>query len=140
MNVPPSHKAHIIVVSQSSKICKMFEDGSAFLERLASVSSLETKAAKEGIPANAVTAVFDGGEVYIPLEDLIDIEKELARLAGEKDKLAGEIKRGEGKLGNEQFVNNAPEKVVNAEREKLAKYKEMYKGVEERIKVLSGNS
>ena len=139
MNVPPSHKAHIIVVSQSSKICKMFEDGSAFLERLASVSSLETKAAKEGIPANAVTAVFDGGEVYIPLEDLIDIEKELARLAGEKDKLAGEIKRGEGKLGNEQFVNNAPEKVVNAEREKLAKYKEMYKGVEERIKVLSGN-
>ena len=51
----------------------------------------------------------------------------------------GEIKRGEGKLGNAQFVNNAPEKVVNAEREKLAKYKEMFKGVEERIRMLSQN-
>ena len=73
------------------------------------------------------------------LEELIDIAKELERLAGEKEKLEGEIKRGEGKLSNAQFVNNAPEKVVNSEREKLAKYKEMYNGVVERIKTLSGN-
>lgn len=139
MNVPPSHKAHIIVVSQSDKILKMFTDGEAFLERLASVSSLETTSDKSGIPSTAVAAIFDGGEVYIPLEELIDISKELERLAGEKEKLMGEIKRGEGKLNNQQFVANAPEKVVNAEREKLAKYKEMYNGVEERIKVLSGN-
>ena len=139
MNVPPSHKAHIIVVSKIERILKMFEDGKAFLERLASVSSLETTTDKTGVPETAVAAIFDGGEAYIPLEELIDINKELERLAGEKDKLAGEIKRCEGKLGNEQFVNNAPEKVVNAEREKLAKYKEMYEGVEERIKVLSGN-
>ena len=139
MNVPPSHKAHIIVVSQSEDIRKMFTDGKAFLERLASVSNLETTTDKSGIPATAVAAIFDGGEVYIPLEELIDIGKELERLEGEKEKLAGEIKRGEGKLSNQQFVNNAPEKVVNAEREKLAKYKEMYNGVEERIKVLSGN-
>ncbi|MBR6958841.1 MAG: valine--tRNA ligase, partial [Clostridiales bacterium] len=120
MNVPPSHKAHIIVVSQSEDIRKMFTDGKAFLERLASVSSLETTTDKSGIPATAVAAIFDGGEVYIPLEELIDISKELERLEGEKEKLAGEIKRGEGKLSNQQFVNNAPEKVVNAEREKLA--------------------
>ena len=137
MNVPPSHKAHIIVVSKSDKVRAMFEDGKAFLERLASVSSLETTDDKAGIPETAVAAIFDGGEVYIPLEELIDIEKELARLEGEKERLAGEIKRGEGKLSNQQFVSNAPEKVVNAEREKLAKYQEMYKGVEERIATLS---
>ena len=137
MNVPPSQKAHIIVVSQNEDTLRMFTEGEAFLERLASVSSLETTTDKSGIPATAVAAIFDGGEVYIPLEELIDITKELDRLGAEKEKLAGEIKRGEGKLSNEQFVNNAPEKVVNAEREKLAKYKDMYKNVEERIDILS---
>ena len=74
---------------------------------------------------------------YLPLGDLIDIDKELERLSKEKDNLQKEIDRVNGKLSNEAFVSKAPEKVINAEKEKQAKYIEMYKGVEERIAMLS---
>lgn len=137
MDVAPSRKAHIIVVTSSDKIAKMFTDGEGFLERLASVSSLETRQSKEGIPSTAVTAVFGGGEIYIPLEDLIDIAKELERLDKEKTRLDGEIKRLNGKLSNESFVSKAPTAVVEQERAKLAKYEEMYANLSDRIEVLS---
>lgn len=137
MDVAPSRKAHIIVVTSSDKIAKMFTDGEGFLERLASVSSLETRQSKEGIPSTAVTAVFGGGEIYIPLEDLIDIAKELERLDKEKTRLDGEIKRLNGKLSNESFVSKAPAAVVDQERAKLAKYEEMYANLSDRIEVLS---
>ena len=137
MGVPPSRKAHVILVTPDAKTAKMFVDGTGFLERLASVASLETRTDKEGIPATAVAAIFDGGEIYMPLEDLIDISKELERLNKEKENLLGEIERSESKLANESFVSRAPEKVVNAEKEKLAKHKEMYKGIEERIAMLT---
>jgi len=137
MDVAPSRKAHIIVVTSSDKIAKMFTDGEGFLERLASVSSLETRQSKEGIPSTAVTAVFGGGEIYIPLEDLIDIAKELERLDKEKTRLDGEIKRLNGKLSNESFVSKAPAAVVEHERAKLAKYEEMYANLSDRIEVLS---
>ena len=137
MDVAPSRKAHIIVVTSSDKIAKMFTDGEGFLERLASVSSLETRQSKEGIPSTAVTAVFGGGEIYIPLEDLIDIAKELERLDKEKTRLDGEIKRLNGKLSNESFVSKAPAAVVEQERAKLAKYEEMYSNLSDRIEVLS---
>ena len=137
MDVAPSRKAHIIVVTSSDKIAKMFTDGEGFLERLASVSSLETRQSKDGIPSTAVTAVFGGGEIYIPLEDLIDIAKELERLDKEKTRLDGEIKRLNGKLSNESFVSKAPAAVVEQERAKLAKYEEMYANLSDRIEVLS---
>ena len=137
MDVAPSRKAHIIVVTSSDKIADMFTQGEGFLERLASVSSLETRASKEGIPSTAVTAVFGGGEIYIPLEDLIDIAKELERLDKEKTRLDGEIKRLNGKLSNESFVSKAPAAVVEQERAKLAKYEEMYANLSDRIEVLS---
>ena len=137
MDVAPSRKAHIIVVTSSDKIADMFTQGEGFLERLASVSSLETRQSKEGIPSTAVTAVFGGGEIYIPLEDLIDIAKELERLDKEKTRLDGEIKRLNGKLSNESFVSKAPAAVVEQERAKLAKYEEMYANLSDRIEVLS---
>ena len=137
MDVAPSRKAHIIVVTSSDKIARMFTDGEGFLERLASVSSLETRTSKDGIPSTAVTAVFGGGEIYIPLEDLIDIAKELERLDKEKTRLDGEIKRLNGKLSNESFVSKAPAAVVEQERAKLAKYEEMYANLSDRIEVLS---
>lgn len=137
MDVAPSRKAHIIVVSSSDKIADMFTQGEGFLERLASVSSLETRSTKDGIPSTAVTAVFGGGEIYIPLEDLIDISKELERLDKEKTRLDGEIKRLNGKLSNESFVSKAPAAVVEQERAKLAKYEEMYNNLSERIETLS---
>ena len=123
MDVAPSRKAHIIVVTSSDKIADMFTQGEGFLERLA--------------PSTAVQAVFGGGEIYIPLEDLIDIAKELERLDKEKTRLDGEIKRLNGKLSNESFVSKAPAAVVEQERAKLAKYEEMYANLSDRIEVLS---
>ncbi|MBO4681055.1 MAG: valine--tRNA ligase [Clostridiales bacterium] len=137
MDVAPSRKAHIIVVTPSDKTASMFVNGEGFLARLASVSGLETRKDKEGIPSTAVAAMFKGGEIYLPLEDLIDIGKELERLGKEKERLEGEIARVSGKLANESFVSRAPAAVVDQERAKLAKYEEMHKSITERIAILS---
>ncbi len=137
MNVAPSRKASIIVVAPEKAVADMFVDGKAFLEKLASVADLATQSDKAGIPSTAVAAMFDGGEIYIPLEDLIDVGKELERLASEREKLDGEIKRVEGKLANTEFVSKAPEKVVNAEREKLEKYRNMHASIDDRIRSLT---
>ena len=136
MNVAPSRKAHIILVTGSDDISKVFSDGLPFLQRLASVSSMESRSNKDGIPATAVGAVFDGGEIYMPLEDLIDIDKEIERLSKELAKLEGELKRVEGKLNNEAFVGKAPEAVINAEREKQKKYSEMHSNIASRLAML----
>ena len=137
MNVAPSRKAHIIVVTASDEVADMFNNGIAFLERLASVGSMEIRKDKSGIPSTAGAALFEGGEIYMPLEDLIDISKELERLSKEKEKLDGEIKRLSGKLSNENFTAKAPAQVVDAERAKLAKYEEMQKNITEIIETLS---
>ena len=137
MDVAPSRKAHIIVVTSSDKTASMFVNGEGFLARLASVSGLETRKDKEGIPSTAVAAMFKGGEIYLPLEDLIDISKELERLGKEKERLEGEIARVSGKLANESFVSRAPAAVVDQERAKLTKYEEMHKSITERIEILS---
>ena len=137
MNVAPSRKAHVILVTPDESIAKIFKDGLPFLERLASVSSLETQSNKDGIPATAVAALFAGGEAYMPLDDLIDISKELERLQKEMARLEGELKRVAGKLANEAFVSKAPEKVINAEKEKQTKYQEMYDNIKERLTMLA---
>ena len=137
MNVAPSRKAHVILVTPDESIAKIFKDGLPFLERLASVSSLETQSNKDGIPATAVAALFAGGEAYMPLDDLIDISKELERLQKEMERLEGELKRVAGKLANEAFVSKAPEKVINAEKEKQTKYQEMYDNIKERLNMLA---
>jgi len=139
MGVAPSRKASIILVTPDLTVADMFVTGKAFLERLASVSDLEVRQNKDSIPSTAVAAVFGGGEIYIPLEDLIDIDKELERLDKEKTNLKKEIDRVEGKLTNQEFVGKAPEKVIAAEREKQVRYQEMYKNILERMELLGGN-
>ena len=136
MGVAPSRKANIILVTADTAIADMFMAGLSFLERLASVSGLDIRDTKKDIPNTAVAAVFGGGEIYIPLEDLIDIEKELIRLEKEKANLQKEIERVEAKLSNEEFVGKAPEKVIIAEREKQARYKDMFTSIEERMALL----
>ena len=81
--------------------------------------------------------MFKGGEIYLPLEDLIDISKELERLGKEKERLEGEINRVSGKLANKSFVSRAPAAVVDQERAKLVKYEEMHKSIVDRIAILS---
>jgi valyl-tRNA synthetase len=136
MNVPPSRKAAVYVVSDKEDIRKVFEDSSSFFGTLGYASEVKVQADKTGIADDAVSAVIHNAVIYIPFADLVDVEKELERLNKEKARLEGEIKRGEGMLSNPNFVEKAPEAKVNAEKEKLAKYKETYEQVLERINTL----
>ncbi len=136
LGVPPSQKASLIVVSQDASVRRRFEDGEAFLQRLAGISSLNTQPDKAGIPLTAVTALFEGGEVYMPLSDLIDIGKEIERLQKERDQLDQEIARVGKKLDNSSFVSKAPEKVIQTERDKLVRYREMHRSACERLELL----
>ncbi|MCR5293282.1 MAG: valine--tRNA ligase [Eubacterium sp.] len=133
MNVPPSRKAAVYVVSDREDIRNVFEESKVFFATLGYASEVHIAETKEGIDENAVSAVIHNAVMYIPLAELVDIEKELERLEKEKKRLEGEIKRGEGMLGNPNFTSKAPAEKVEAEREKLAKYKETYAQVDARI-------
>ena len=132
MNVPPSKKAKLLIVTADSNT---FDAKSkAFFTKLASASEVEIAAAGE--LENAVQIVSDGAVLYIPLAEVVDTDKERARLTKELERLAGEIKRIEGKLSNQGFVSKAPAQVIEGEKEKLAKYKEMYTATETALKAL----
>ncbi|MBP1757200.1 MAG: valine--tRNA ligase [Firmicutes bacterium] len=133
MNVPPSRKAGIIVVAQDASIRAIFESSLPFLQRLASVQSLQTQADKANIPPTAVTAIFTAGEIFIPLTDLIDLGKEIERLEKEKANLEQEVARVSGKLENAEFVAKAPAKVIDVEREKITRYQAMLASANERL-------
>jgi valyl-tRNA synthetase len=136
MQVAPARKINLIVVAADEQMRRHFSEGQAYLQRLAGIAAVKTQADKTGIPLTAVAAIFDGGTAYMPLADLIDLEKEIARLEGEQDNLAAELKRVDGKLSNRQFVSRAPEHVVQAEMDKLARYREMLNRTEERLELL----
>jgi valyl-tRNA synthetase len=131
MNVPPSKKAKVIIVTDKKDV---FGQGIAFFEKLASASEAVVQSDKSGVSDNAVNIVVPSAEIYLPLDELVDKSKELARLNDEKKKLEGEIKRVEGKLNNAGFVAKAPQKVVDEEKAKGEKYKEMLEKVLESIK------
>ena len=136
MNVPPSRKAAIIMVSQDPEIQAMFATSEAFLGRLASVSEVRVQGHKDGIPDTAVASMFNGGEIFIPLSDLIDLEKEIERLTKEIENLENEIQRVSMKLANEEFTSKAPEKIIRNEMDKKTKYIEMSQGIRDRIEAL----
>ena len=134
MNVPPSRKAKLYIVSAYSDT---FNDSiSHFFTRLASASGVEYVSEYNG--ENAVSIVTDSATAYIPLAEMIDTEKELARLTKEKEKTEKEIDRLLKKLGNEGFTSKAPAAVVEGERLKLAKYTETLSGIEAAIAQLPG--
>ncbi|MBE6062840.1 MAG: valine--tRNA ligase [Clostridium butyricum] len=136
MNVPPSRKAKVIAyISSDTK--EAFTNGVSYIEKLASASEVEFIEDKSVVPANAVSLVVKGGELFMPLLDLVDKDKELERLNKEVKKLEGEIERIDKKLGNQGFVAKAPEAVVNAEKEKRVKYVEMLEAVKIRINALN---
>ena len=132
MNVPPSKKAKILIVATDEKIDAM-EDGKDYFKSLASASEVEIQKDKSGIPEDAVSVVIDGVELFIPLDELVDFEKEKERLEKEKKKAISEIKRVEGKLNNPGFMNKAPEKLVEEEKAKKEKFEEILKTIEERL-------
>ena len=135
MNVPPSRKAKVICyIAGEAK--EAFSAGSSYIEKLASASEVEFIEDKANVPANAVSLVVKGGELFMPLLDLVDKDKELERLNKEIKKLEGEIDRIDKKLGNQGFVAKAPAAVVDAEKEKRVKYVEMLEAVKVRIDAL----
>lgn len=136
-NVPYSRKTKVIIVSQDTELRNAFEEGKIYFERLAATSDVAIQAEKTGIPVNAISSVIVGAEIYIPLEELVDIKEEIQRLEKERENLKFELDRVNSKLGNEGFIAKAPEKVVDEERQKLVKYTEMMKNVEERLSSLS---
>ena len=135
MNVPPSRKAKIIALA-SKEAEASFKSGVTYFEKLASASQVEFITSKENLEDNLVSLVVSGGELFMPLLDLVDKEKELERLNKEKEKLSNEIERVDKKLSNEKFLSKAPEAVVNEEKAKGLKYKEMLEAVVSRIDAL----
>ncbi|MFO7154761.1 MAG: valine--tRNA ligase, partial [Caldicoprobacter oshimai] len=136
MEVPPSRKAKVILVVNDDWM-DIFENSTAYFERLAWASEVVLKRDKEGIPSNAVSAVTDKAQIFMPLEDLVDLEKEMERLLKEKANLEKELARVEGKLSNRNFVEKAPPAVVEEERKKKAKYEDMMAKVLSRIEALN---
>ncbi len=128
MNVAPSRKAKVYIVTKSDAFAK---DTFAFFERLASASEVEVVDSYSD--DGSVQIITDSATVYIPLSDIIDFAAERERLQGELKKIEGEIARCEGKLSNESFTARAPEAVVNAEKEKLEKYKATKDGILEAL-------
>ena len=136
MDVAPSRRANVIIVSERKEIRDLFAANSTYIERLAAASGVTVREDKEGLPSDAVSAVIEGAQIYIPMEELLDIEKEIERLEREKERLEKELERVNGKLSNKGFVEKAPAEVVEAEREKLRKYQDMMEKVQERLKSL----
>jgi valyl-tRNA synthetase len=137
MNVPPSRKATVIVVSDDAKVRDIFEGSKVFFATLGYASEVMIQSDKTGIDADAVSIVTANAIIYIPFADLVDIEKEIERLTKEKGRLIGEVKRVEGMLSNPNFVNKAPEAKLVEERAKLEKYTSMLAQVEERLEHFS---
>ena len=133
MNVPPSRKASVVVVTEEEELQKLFEETKNFFAPLAYAGEVAVQADKTGIAEDAVSAVIHNAVLYMPFADLVDAEKELERLNKEKTRLEGEIKRGENMLGNERFLSKAPAEKVEEEKQKLQKYKETYAQVLERL-------
>ncbi|MBO4310336.1 MAG: class I tRNA ligase family protein, partial [Lachnospiraceae bacterium] len=136
MNVPPSRKAQVYVVSDNENMRNIFEAGKVFFAPLAYASEVIVQSDKSGIADDAVSVVIANANIYIPFAELVDIEKEKERLLKEKERLEGELKRVNGMLSNEKFISKAPEAKINEEKEKLAKYTQMMAQVEERLKSL----
>ena len=136
MNVPQNRKTHLIIVGKDAVICQMYENSKKSFANLAFAKEIHVQQDKTGIGEDAVSVVVSNAVVYMPLEDLVDKEKELERLTKEQARLTKEIARCEGMLNNPNFVNKAPAAKVDAEKEKLAKYKEMKGKVETQLEQL----
>ncbi|MDR3092007.1 MAG: valine--tRNA ligase [Clostridiales bacterium] len=138
MNVPPSKKIKVTVVSEKPEIRELFSSSEDFFKMLSNASELETAEIFTGNPKDYAVSVIPGASVYLPLSGLVDAAKELERLSRERDRLLSEIKRAEGKLGNKGFTDKAPRPLIEEELAKLEKYREMLAQVEKRIEALPG--
>ena len=136
MDVLPSQRAQTIIIP-SQGYREVFDRGEVYFEKLAYASKVILKEDETDIPKNSVSAVTDKAQIFMPLEDLVDFDKEIERLNKERETLDKEIARAKGKLSNENFVKKAPSAVVEEEREKLQRYNQMMNKVMDRIENLN---
>ena len=137
MNVAPSRKALVYVVTASEDVKNIFNNSLGFFGTLAYASEVKVQADKAGIPEDAVSTVIPDAVIYIPFAELVDIDKEIERLKKEEGRLQGEIKRCNGMLNNEKFTSKAPQAKIDEEKAKLVKYTQMLEQVTERLATLS---
>ena len=131
----PSKKLRAIILTTGDK-AQTIRDGARYLQNLANITEITFTENKADIPEEVMSAVIDGAEIYIPLDDLVDYKQELERLTKEQKKLESEVARVKGKLSNQGFVSKAPEKVINEEKEKMVKYEEMLAKVNARLELV----
>ena len=131
-NVHPTKKTKLIFVTNKYK--NEIEESKSFIEKLGFANDVIIQSNKNNISQNAISIISNEMEVYIPFEELVDVEEERKRLEEEKKKVLSEIDRASKMLSNPGFVNKAPEAKINEEKAKLAKYQEMLKSIEERLK------
>ena len=136
MNVPPSKKALVTVVSEDKEIRKIFEESKLFFASLAYASEVVVQETKDGVAEDAVSVVIPNAALYIPFAELVDLKKEIERLEKEEKRLQGELQRVNGMLNNERFLSKAPQAKIDEEKEKLAKYQQMMEQVQERLNQL----
>ena len=134
MNVPANRKTSLHIVGRDEETCARYEACKKSFVNLALAKEILVQDNKDGIGDDAVSVVVSDAVVYMPLEDLVDREKEMERLKKEQERLKKEIARCQGMLGNPNFVNKAPEAKVQAEKDKLQKYEEMMEKVNLQLK------
>ena len=133
MNVPPSRKAEVLMVTATPEI---YQQGLHFIQRLAYASQVTFADAATADAAKMVSVITHNATAYMPMAELVDMAAELDRINKEMEKAKNGLRIVEQKLSNEKFVSKAPEAVVNAEKEKAAKYKELIAKLEESAKAM----
>ena len=128
----PSRKLRAVILAKDHAM-DTIQAAERYIKKLANITDITFTEEKSDVPEDVMSAVINGAELFIPLDDLVDYKAEFERLTKEKKKLEGEVKRVKGKLSNEGFVKKAPEKVVNEEKAKMAKYEEMLAKVCEQL-------
>ena len=136
MNVPPSKKATVYVVSEDAKVREIFEHNKIFFATLGYANEVLIQSDKAGIAEDAVSAVTARATMYMPFAELVDVAKEIERLEKEEKKLEGELKRSNSMLSNERFISKAPAEKIAEEKAKLEKYEATMKQVQERLAAL----
>ena len=128
MNVPPSKKCTLYIVTEKAEL---FAGGEGFITRLAYADEVKISETEPEGHESMVSCVTHDAALYMPMNQLVDVEKELARIAKEKEKTEKMLASIRGKLSNEGFVAKAPEAVVNAEREKAERFEALLKQLNE---------
>ncbi|MGI6006592.1 MAG: valine--tRNA ligase [Ruminococcus sp.] len=136
MNVAPSKKIHVIIVPEDHAVQQRLDALKEMYQKLMGAGQVTVQSDRTGIGDDAISVVVPGSVVYLPLDELVDKEKERERLLKEEERLNKELSRVKGMLGNEKFISKAPEAKVQEEREKLEKYTKMMEQVKERLKQL----